>query len=68
MSLKDIFNMLDDDNDKYITKAEFKSAFKKANITISESILHETYLRFDINKDEKISFNEFLTVIFNQST
>lgn len=62
-SLKDIFKMLDSDNDTYISKAEFKLAFKKSGIVVDELILDEAYFRFDYNKDDKVSFNEFLNVI-----
>ncbi|EAR94381.2 EF hand protein (macronuclear) [Tetrahymena thermophila SB210] len=65
-SLKDIFRMLDSDNDSYISKEEFKLAFKKANIKVEEQILDEAYFRFDFNKDDKVSFNEFLNVILGQ--
>lgn len=58
--------MLDEDNDQYISKEEFKLAFKKANISIEEAILDEVYFRFDFNKDNKVSFNEFLSVILGQ--
>lgn len=50
--LKDIFRMLDADNDQYISKEEFKLAFKKANIVIEEDILDEAYFKFDYNKDD----------------
>lgn len=62
-SLKDIFNMLDGDNDSYMSKVEFKNAFKSADIIVNEDILNEAYFRFDYNKDDKVSFNEFLNVI-----
>lgn len=51
-SLKDIFKMLDSDNDSFISKAEFKLAFKKSGIIVDELILDEAYFRFDYNKDD----------------
>lgn len=58
--------MLDSDNDSYISKEEFKLAFKRADILLDEQIIEEAYFRFDFNKDDKVSFNEFLNVILGQ--
>ena len=63
-SLKEIFKTIDKDDDGYISKLEFKLAFKKANIMIEERILEEAYSIFDLNNDDKVSFKEFLNVIF----
>lgn len=65
-SLQEIFNILDENKNQSITKAEFKQAFKKANIVVADSILEEAFFRFDFNKDDKVSFNEFLNVILGQ--
>ncbi len=62
--MKEIFKTLDKDDDGYISKIDFKLAFKKANISLEEKILDEAYCIFDLNNDDKISFKEFLTVIF----
>lgn len=67
-SLKDIFRMLDADNDSYISQEEFKQAFKKAGIVVESAILEEAFFRFDFNKDDKVSLNEFLNVILGQQT
>lgn len=58
--------MLDSDNDSFISKAEFKLAFKRSGITVDDMILEEAYFKFDYNKDDQVSYNEFLSVILGK--
>eukprot|EP00924_Labyrinthula_sp_SR-Ha-C_P003803 snap_masked-scaffold_3-processed-gene-5.19-mRNA-1 protein AED:0.17 eAED:0.21 QI:0/-1/0/1/-1/1/1/0/664 len=56
------FDMLDADNDGFVSKGEMANLFKKLGISLSTSELKDLMLIFDKNSDGKVSFEEFQEV------
>lgn len=61
-NLQEIFNLIDEDCDGYLTQKEFFKAFKQFDI--SEKILLQGFNQLDTNKDGKVSYYEFLGTLF----
>ncbi|KAF9956348.1 Calcium-binding protein 7 [Mortierella alpina] len=59
VNIKQQFNALDQDNDGFITEAEFLEALKNASRDPKEYDSQKFFSDADKNKDGKISFSEF---------
>ena len=64
-TLKEIFLTFDKNEDDLLSKKEFSLLTKKLGEYFTKSELNEVILELDVNGDNKISFNEFLS-FFNE--
>lgn len=64
---KEIFDLFDSDGDGYITIAELKQTLKQCDFKASDEMVSEIMKEADINKDGKISFEEFKIFYKNKS-
>ncbi|KAJ8003776.1 hypothetical protein DPEC_G00151880 [Dallia pectoralis] len=63
--LRDAFNRIDIDNSGFVSDFELQELFKEASFSIPGYRVREiveTFIAGDINKDEKISFEEFVSI------
>jgi len=64
-TLKEIFLTFDKNDDDLLSKKEFNLLAKKLGEYFTKCELNEAILQLDVNGDNKISFNEFLS-FFNE--
>ncbi|TWW71858.1 Plastin-1 [Takifugu flavidus] len=63
--LRDAFNKIDVDNSGYVSDFELRELFKEARLFLPGYKVREiieTFIAGDTNKDEKISFEEFVSI------
>ncbi|XP_010884531.1 plastin-1 [Esox lucius] len=63
--LREAFNRIDIDNSGFVSDFELQELFKEASFSIPGYRVREiveTFIAGDINKDEKISFEEFVSI------
>ncbi|XP_029983576.1 plastin-1 [Sphaeramia orbicularis] len=63
--LKDAFNKIDIDNSGYVSDFELQELFREASLSLPGYKVREiieTFMAGDTNKDEKISFEEFVSI------
>lgn len=63
--LRDAFNKIDIDNSGYVSDFELQELFREASLSIPGYRVREimeTFIAGDTNKDEKISFEEFVSI------
>ncbi|XP_055013626.1 plastin-1-like [Boleophthalmus pectinirostris] len=63
--LRDAFNKIDIDNSGYVSDFELQELFREASFSIpgyKVREIMETFIAGDTNKDEKISFEEFVSI------
>ncbi|TMS21244.1 Plastin-1 [Larimichthys crocea] len=63
--LRDAFNKIDIDNSGYVSDFELQELFREASFSLpgyKVRQIMETFIAGDTNKDEKISFEEFVGV------
>jgi len=65
--LKNIFNIFDSDGDGYITIPELKRTLKQCDYNVTNEGVEKIMKEADINKDGKISFEEFKIFFKNKS-
>ena len=58
-----IFKIMDDDNSKTLSRAEFEKACRDFKTEISSEDTGVLFSAFDINKDGVIQYDEFLRII-----
>ena len=61
--MKGLFDMFDIDRDEFITEKEIKTVMKKLGEKVKKKQLRKMIKEADDNKDGKISFNEFKTIV-----
>ena len=61
--MKGLFDMFDIDRDEFITEKEIKTVMKKLGEKVKKKQLRKMIKEADDNKDGKISFNEFKTML-----
>ncbi|KAL4441552.1 hypothetical protein ABPG74_021484 [Tetrahymena malaccensis] len=59
-SFQECFGMIDQDQDGFINQAELQHFFEKNNVFCSDKELKMLIQRFDLDRDNKISFGEFV--------
>jgi Ca2+-binding EF-hand superfamily protein len=62
MQLQNFFQFADKDSSGYLSKEEFVTQLRKVGITLQDREL-QTVFEFDKNKDGKVAYEEFLTII-----
>ncbi|CAK5032452.1 unnamed protein product [Aphanomyces euteiches] len=62
MSLKDIFNEVDEDNSGFLTRKEFQNALQNMRLPLSEMQMTCLMDSYDSNGDGKIDYKEFISV------
>jgi len=65
--LKEIFELFDSDGDGYITIPELRKTLKQCDYKVTEEGIEQIMKEADINKDGKISFDEFKIFFKNKS-
>lgn len=63
LSLKSVFKELDVDGDGFITRSEMRGAFGKMGHSLNDAEVNAIFDQCDINKDGKINFDEFVTMM-----
>ena len=61
--MKGLFDMFDIDRDEFITEKEIKTVMKKLGEKVKKKQIRKMIKEADDNKDGKISFNEFKTML-----
>jgi len=59
LSIKKVFDEMDVDGDKELTPDEFRRAFSRLGLKASEREVGEIFVKFDSNRDGKLSFEDF---------
>jgi len=65
--LREIFELFDSDGDGFISIPELKSTLKQCDYKVTEEGVQQIMKEADINKDGKISFEEFKIFFKNKS-
>lgn len=63
IGLQRVFKIIDDDNSKSLSRAEFEGACRDFKIGISSEDIGVLFNAFDINKDGTVQYDEFLRLI-----
>lgn len=58
--IRDTFNHFDKDKDGYLTKLDFKACLASIGEDLSDSEIDKKFTSLDIDKDNKIKFDEFI--------
>lgn len=62
IKLKDAFDAFDKDRDGFISRDEFKVAFKEMHLGLTVHEIDEMLKEIDTSRDGRISYQEFITV------
>jgi len=65
--LKEIFELFDSDGDGYISIPELRKTLKQCDYKVTDEGIEQIMKEADINKDGKISFDEFKIFFKNKS-
>jgi len=65
--LKEIFELFDSDGDGYISIPELRQTLKQCEYNVTDEVVEQIMKEADINKDGKISFDEFKIFFRNKS-
>jgi len=63
IGLQRIFKIMDDDNSKSLSKAEFKKGCNDMRVDVPQESLDVLFTAFDINRDGTISYDEFIRIV-----
>jgi Ca2+-binding EF-hand superfamily protein len=66
-SLRRIFEDFDRDRSGFITRSEFKRGFDELRVRCDETDLDELMRAIDTNRDGRISYSEFVDVVYNNN-
>ncbi len=64
---KNLFKILDTNNDKLISHEELTNMIKKYNIDMTEKDILIELSKFDKDKDLQIDFKEFIEIVTNKN-
>ena len=66
--IEEMFNNFDFDKNKVLDEDELAKAMEAISPGISKEVIHQTFVSLDLDKNNKLSFDEFKNFVYKTMT